>query len=126
MGVANVHLDATEYNDDIVFLHTIQEGPASQSYGVQVAKLAGIPSEVITLARKELASLEAGAHPTVKPSTTPNTQAISNPTPVQSELFNDPIGSQLLDAVSSIEPDELSPREALEQLYALKKLCTKP
>jgi DNA mismatch repair protein MutS len=125
-GVANVHLDATEYNDDIVFLHTIQEGPASQSYGVQVAKLAGIPSEVITLARKELASLEAGAHPTVKPSTTPNTQAISNPTPVQSELFNDPIGSQLLDAVSSIEPDELSPREALEQLYALKKLCTKP
>ena len=125
-GVANVHLDATEYNDDIVFLHTIQEGPASQSYGIQVAKLAGIPSEVITLARKELASLEAGAHPTVKPSATPNTQTTSNPTPVQSELFNDPIGSQLLDAVSGIEPDELSPREALEQLYALKKLCTKP
>lgn len=125
-GVANVHLDATEYNDDIVFLHTIQEGPASQSYGIQVAKLAGIPSEVITLARKELASLEAGAHPTVKPSTAPNTQTISNPTPVQNELFNDPIGSQLLDAVSGIEPDELSPREALEQLYALKKLCNKP
>ncbi|MCL4124507.1 UNVERIFIED_CONTAM: hypothetical protein GTU68_048242 [Idotea baltica] len=113
-GVANVHLDATEYNDDIVFLHTIQEGPASQSYGIQVAKLAGIPSEVISLARKELASLEAGAHPTVKPLLS-----------VKNELFSDPIASALLDAVSGINPDELSPREALEKLYALKKLSSK-
>ena len=135
-GVANVHLDATEYNDDIVFLHTIQEGPASQSYGIQVAKLAGIPAEVITLARKELASLEAGAHPTVKPSVattgtsnasaTTNSLTTKNAAPVQNELFNDPLGSKLLDALSGIEPDELSPREALEQLYTLKKLCNKP
>jgi len=118
-GVANVHLDATEYNDDIVFLHTIQEGPASQSYGIQVAKLAGIPSEVITLARKELASLEAGAHPTVKPG------AIDGSQPVQNELFSDPVASALLDAVSGINPDELSPREALEKLYTLKKLSGK-
>ena len=125
-GVANVHLDATEYNDDIVFLHTIQEGPASQSYGIQVAKLAGIPSEVITLARKELASLEAGAHPTIKPSGEANTASTVPSTPIQNELFSDPIGSKLLDAISNIEPDELSPREALEQLYVLKKLCSKP
>jgi len=118
-GVANVHLDATEYNDDIVFLHTIQEGPASQSYGIQVAKLAGIPSEVITLARKELASLEAGAHATVKSGTIDGSQ------PIQNELFSDPIVSALLDAVSGINPDELSPREALEKLYVLKKLSGK-
>lgn len=124
-GVANVHLDATEYNDDIVFLHTIQEGPASQSYGIQVAKLAGIPSEVITLARKELASLEAGAHPTVKPSGTSNSTAASKPAPIQSELFPGPIASALLDALSDVNPDELSPREALETLYALKKLIGK-
>lgn len=124
-GVANVHLDATEYNDDIVFLHTIQEGPASQSYGIQVAKLAGIPSEVITLARKELASLEAGAHPTVKPSGTSNSTAASEPAPIQSELFPGPIASALLDALSDVNPDELSPREALETLYALKKLIGK-
>jgi len=118
-GVANVHLDATEYNDDIVFLHTIQEGPASQSYGIQVAKLAGIPSEVIALARKELASLEAGAHPTVKPGVIEDLQHIQN------ELFSDPIATALLDAVSGINPDELSPREALEKLYSLKKLSGK-
>jgi DNA mismatch repair protein MutS len=118
-GVANVHLDATEYNDDLVFLHSIQEGPANQSYGIQVAKLAGIPPEVITLARQELASLEAGAHPTIKPTTT-NVMH-----PVQSELFSDPVASALLDAVSAVNPDELSPREALEKLYALKKISGK-
>ena len=124
-GVANVHLDATEYNDDIVFLHTIQEGPASQSYGIQVAKLAGIPSEVITLARKELASLEAGAHPTVKPLLSVKSGTIEGSQPIQNELFSDPIASALLDAVLGINPDELSPREALEKLYALKKLSSK-
>ena len=118
-SVANVHLDATEYNDDLVFLHSIQEGPASQSYGIQVAKLAGIPPEVIILARQELASLEAGAHPTVKPGATETAH------PVQSELFSDPIASALLDAISAVNPDELSPREALEKLYALKKISAK-
>jgi DNA mismatch repair protein MutS len=137
LSVANVHLDATEFKDDIVFLHTIQEGPASQSYGIQVAKLAGIPAEVLALARKELASLEAGAHPTVKPTSNaplstslpgaqpsellPKEQSM----PFQSELFADPIGAKVLDALSSLEPDELTPREALDQLYALKKLCSK-
>ncbi|MFT7300435.1 MAG: DNA mismatch repair protein MutS [Porticoccus sp.] len=117
-GVANVHLDATEYNDDLVFLHSIQEGPANQSYGIQVAKLAGIPPEVITLARQELASLEEGTHPTIKPTTT----VLHS---VQSELFSDPVASALFDAVSAINPDELSPREALEKLYALKKISGK-
>lgn len=128
-GVANVHLDATEYNDDLVFLHSIQEGPASQSYGIQVAKLAGIPSEVITLARQELASLEAGAHPTVIPKAVPTSTDTAKSgealKPIQNELFSDPIATALLDAVSAINPDELSPRAALEQLYALKQLSGK-
>ncbi len=55
-GTVNVHLDATEYKDSIVFLHAVQDGPASQSYGIQVAKLAGIPADVIALARQELAA----------------------------------------------------------------------
>ncbi len=115
-GVANVHLDATEYQDDIVFLHAVQEGPASQSYGIQVAKLAGIPAEVIALARRELAVLEAGAHATVKPASAPHQ-------PLQQELFADPLGAALRDALAAIDPDELSPKLALEQLYALKQLC---
>ena len=113
-GVANVHLDATEYNDDIVFLHAIQEGPASQSYGIQVAKLAGIPAEVLTLARLELASLEAGARPVVA--------AGPAAKPRQQELFRDPLSTALLETLAAVEPDELSPKQALEQLYALKQL----
>ncbi len=113
-GVANVHLDATEYNDDIVFLHAIQEGPASQSYGIQVAKLAGIPAEVIALARLELASLEAGARPVVT--------AGSAAKPRQQELFRDPVSTALLEMLVTIDPDELSPKQALEKLYALKQL----
>ena len=114
-GVANVHLDATEYNDDIVFLHAVQEGPASQSYGIQVAKLAGIPAEVIALARLELASLEAGAHAaaTIKP---------GSEQPVQRELFADPVGTALLAALADVDPDDLTPKQALEQLYILKQL----
>jgi len=115
-GVANVHLDATEYNDDIVFLHAIQEGPASQSYGIQVAKLAGIPANVIALARRELDKLEAGAHAPVAPST-------DGHQPQQQELFADPKGVALRHALGDIDPDELTPRQALEQLYALKQLC---
>ena len=125
-GVANVHLDATEYKDDIVFLHSIQDGPASQSYGIQVAKLAGIPSEVISLARKELENLEAGAHPTVKPtSSDTDSGGTTGQNPIQNELFTDPLGEKLLDALSAIDPDNLTPREALAQLYELKKLSGK-
>ncbi|WP_461520578.1 DNA mismatch repair protein MutS [Porticoccus sp.] len=114
-GVANVHLDATEYNDDIVFLHAVQEGPASQSYGIQVAKLAGIPAEVIALARLELASLEAGAHAAA-------TIKSGGEQPVQRELFTDPVGTALLEALAGLDPDDLSPKQALEQLYILKQL----
>lgn len=114
--VQNVHLDATEYQDDIVFLHAVQEGPASQSYGIQVAKLAGIPEQVVSLARCELAKLESGE--TLKSVTT------KYETPVQEDLFDDGIGKRLKQIVTALEPDELTPRQALETLYQLKSLLT--
>ena len=117
-GVQNVHLDATEYNDNIVFLHAVQEGPASQSYGIQVAKLAGIPATVVELARKELAELEAGNPP-------PATVSLPSETPVQEDMFSDTVGRKLKQAISVLQPDELSPKQAHDALYNLKALLEK-
>ncbi len=116
-NVANVHLDASEHNDDIVFLHRVQDGPASQSYGIQVARLAGLPSEVVDSARLELQRLES-------PSKAVNTVAPSSlaPAPQQSDLFSAAPDTRLFDALSELEPDDLSPRAALEALYNLKLL----
>jgi len=113
--VANVHLDAVEHKDSIVFLHAVEEGPASQSYGLQVAALAGVPRGVLrearrTLERLEQASLERGGQPDLFATAAPG-----GPDP-QPDL--DP----LRDALGQVNPDELSPREALELLYRLKKL----
>ena len=113
-GTVNVHLDATEYNDSIVFLHAVQDGPASQSYGIQVAKLAGIPADVITLARQELALLEAGSSGVISP------QQQSQPS--QTELFLPPVNPELQKRLESLSPDELSPKQALDLVYELKKL----
>ena len=113
-NVANVHLDASEYNDDIVFLHRVQDGPASQSYGIQVARLAGLPSEVIDSARLELQRLE-------NPSQVAN-KIPSSPAPQQSDLFSVAPDTRLFDALSELEPNDLSPRAALEALYNLKLL----
>ncbi len=107
----NVHLDATEHRDHIVFLHSIKEGPASKSYGLQVAKLAGIPEPVLMAARQQLAQLEGGSQP------------LSAPAPIQqSELFAPP-ADPALEKLTEIDPDNLSPREALDLLYQLKKLA---
>ena len=114
-GAINVHLDATEYNDSIVFLHSIQDGPASQSYGIQVAKLAGIPDEVIRLARRELALLEAGSN------TATSAQAELNNR--QKDLFLAPVNNALQERLDNLWPDELSPKQALDLIYELKKLC---
>jgi DNA mismatch repair protein MutS len=111
-NVANVHLDASEYNDDIVFLHRVQNGPASQSYGIQVARLAGLPSAVIDSARLELQRLENSSKPA-------NTTASP---PLQSDLFSAATDTRLFDALSELEPDDLTPRAALDVLYNLKLL----
>ncbi len=113
-NVANVHLDASEYNDEIVFLHRVQNGPASQSYGIQVARLAGLPSEVIDSARLELQRLE-------NPSKSANISETAPP-PLQSDLFSAAADTRLFAALSEIEPDDLSPRAALDALYNLKLL----
>ena len=113
-GAVNVHLDATEYNDSIVFLHSVQDGPASQSYGIQVAKLAGIPTEVIQLARQELALLEAGGNGVISP------EIKSQPS--QTELFLPPVNPELQKRLDNLRPDELSPKQALDLIYELKTL----
>jgi len=111
--VANVHLDAVEHKDTVVFLHAVEEGPASQSYGLQVAALAGVPKEVIRRARKYLELLEESAV-----SRGGQDDLFAKTKTVEPEPAVDP----LREALGGVNPDELSPREALELLYRLKKL----
>jgi DNA mismatch repair protein MutS len=117
--LANVHLDAVEHGERIVFLHALEEGPANQSYGIQVAALAGMPAAVVRAAKKELRKLEEkAAENPLQPdlfSSLPRLVPVPEPT-------TNPLLEQLADQLSDLEPDNLTPREALEQLYALKKL----
>jgi DNA mismatch repair protein MutS len=111
---ANVHLGAVEHKDHIVFLHSVEEGPASQSYGLQVAQLAGVPAAVIRAAKKHLQQLEQqGAGRSREPDLFA-TPTIPEPGP---EL--DPA---LLSRLREIDPDSLTPKQALEVCYELKKL----
>ncbi|MDB5959804.1 MAG: mutS, partial [Massilia sp.] len=121
-SAANVHLSAVEHKDSIVFLHAVQPGPASQSYGLQVAQLAGVPSTVIKAARKHLARLESQAL-----DTTPQLDLFALPcvepeTPAASADDAASDDGDLRAALDALDPDALSPREALEQLYELKRL----
>jgi DNA mismatch repair protein MutS len=115
--VANVHLDAVEHKDSIVFLHAVEEGPASQSYGIQVAQLAGIPSLVVKAARKHLAFLESQAA-----SAQPQGDLFAAPAAPEPEPEPGPAPHPALARLEEIDPDGLSPREALDLLYALKRL----
>ncbi|RYY04445.1 MAG: DNA mismatch repair protein MutS [Gammaproteobacteria bacterium] len=128
-GIANVHLNATEHNDNIVFLHKVQEGPASKSYGLQVAKLAGIPAEVLAQAQAQLNLLEQGVHPEHSAKNMEQAVTVSVTTsviesPLQSGLF-DALPDPAIEALKKINPDNLSPREALDQLYRLKEILKK-
>jgi DNA mismatch repair protein MutS len=113
---ANVHLDATEHGDRLVFLHAVKDGPADRSYGLQVAQLAGVPAAVIQRARGYLRQLEndSAAHREGRgKGPTPQQELALGPPPAP-----DPV-RELLDA---LDPDTLTPRQALDTLYALKKL----
>ncbi|MDO8654131.1 MAG: DNA mismatch repair protein MutS [Undibacterium sp.] len=118
----NVHLSAIEHKENIVFLHAVQAGPASQSYGLQVAQLAGIPQAVIRSARKHLADLEAHSL-----QTTPQFDLFSSnmhSTETEQELaVIDSADTPLLEAIDALDPDSLTPREALDALYQLKNLA---
>jgi len=114
--LANVHLDAIEHGQSIVFLHAVEEGPANQSYGIQVAALAGIPAAVLKAARRQLREFEQRA----------------SINPLQPDLFaaawssaveaGEPATHPAVDRLLSIDPDRLTPREALDALYELKSL----
>ena len=110
----NVHLDAVEYKHRIVFLHKVTDGPASQSYGLQVAALAGVPEPVIKLARKYLIKLEQES---IKKKPQLDLFSSSPPEPEEDIPQEHPVIALL----QNLSPDELSPRQALEQLYLLKK-----
>jgi DNA mismatch repair protein MutS len=118
-----VHLSAVEHQDSIVFLHAVQEGPASQSYGLQVAQLAGVPQPVIRAARRHLAMLEAQSATAAGQFDLFSKQSLI-PEPEEAALVPAP-ASPVIDALEAIDPDSLSPREALEALYQLKRLADK-
>ncbi len=113
--IANVHLDAVEYGEQLVFMHTVKDGPANRSFGLQVAALAGLPKSVIADARRYLSALEQGHEVTAAVAAPPT------PTP-QMGLFAPPLPSPVEEALRAIDPDDLSPRDALEQLYKLQKM----
>ena len=114
-GIANVHLDAIEHGDQLVFMHAVKEGPANRSFGLQVAALAGLPRSVVNQARKTLAELEQrGA------SHAAELAPVALDQPQQFGLFSAP--SQAEQALAQIDPDELTPKQALEALYRLKAL----
>ena len=111
-GVYNVHLDAIEHDDTIAFMHAVQEGAASKSYGLQVAALAGVPNKVIKAAKHKLQQLESRDH-----------QPEGTRTPIQSVLaLPEPVENPALTKLSSINPDNLTPKQALDLLYELKRL----
>src|SRR5512138_490534 len=114
-GCANVHLDATEHGDKLIFLHTVKEGPANQSYGLQVAALAGVPTKVIAAAKRYLQELERRSR---------DTHAARPQQELALEFAADDEPHPAITALEHLDPDSLSPREALEKLYALKKLLS--
>jgi len=121
---ANVHLDAVEHKDTIVFLHSVEEGPANESYGLQVAQLAGVPGSVIRAARKNLAMLEEhglAAGPqrdlfAAAAAADAATKDADAETALQSAAAR-----EVLDALRAVDPDALSPKEALELIYRLRR-----
>ncbi len=114
-GIANVHLDAVEHGDSLVFMHAVKDGPADRSFGLQVAALAGLPKAVVREARGRLAELEQRRS---DPAPVLTAQALDGPQ--QFGLFAP--SSAALDALAGIDPDELTPKQALEALYRLKAL----
>ncbi|WP_445494984.1 DNA mismatch repair protein MutS [Photorhabdus sp. SF281] len=110
-GVVNIHLDAVEHGDTIAFMHSVQEGAASKSYGLAVASLAGVPREVIKRARQKLKELESLSN---------NATASHVDTPQLALLTEET--SPAVEALENLNPDSLTPRQALEWIYRLKDM----
>ncbi|MDZ7856538.1 MAG: DNA mismatch repair protein MutS [Sphaerotilus sp.] len=132
----NMHVSAAESGDDIVFLHAIEPGPASRSYGVQVARLAGMPPAVLRQARQTLDTLEAQQHageaqidlfaPAPEPEPEPASAAGASSVPAVASAPTDPLADEVLQALRALDPDTLTPRAALDALYRLKTLAVAP
>jgi DNA mismatch repair protein MutS len=110
-GVNNVHLDAIEHGDRIVFMHSVKDGPADRSYGLHVAALAGLPTPVLKRAQSVLEDLERG-----------RMQPAPGPPQPQLNLFDSPAVHPVVEAISRLDPEALSPRQALDALFELKRL----
>lgn len=110
-GTVNIHLDAIEHGDTIAFMHSVQEGAASKSYGLAVAALAGVPRDVIKRARQKLKELE----------TLSNSAAASKVEGPQLALLTEEV-SPAVEALEALDADSLSPRQALEWIYRLKTM----
>jgi DNA mismatch repair protein MutS len=117
-GCANVHFDAVEHRDGIVFLHAVEEGPANRSYGLQVAKLAGVPGDTVKQARAYLARLDQF---NARQDGQQDLFAAAAPTPASPDAAR---AEALAERIAALDPDALSPREALEALYALKAFAS--
>ncbi|MCX7123795.1 MAG: DNA mismatch repair protein MutS, partial [Gammaproteobacteria bacterium] len=105
--IHNVHLNAVEHRDQIIFMHEVKSGPASQSYGLQVASLAGVPAEVISRAKVHLKNLEKEKHTLID-------------VKAQPDLFAACLTHPIIDELKAINPDELTPKKALDLLYQLR------
>ena len=114
-GIANVHLDAVKHGDEIIFMHAVKEGAANQSYGLEVAALAGVPQEVVNNAREKLLTLENMSA----------AETASSDPAHQLPLLNTESPHPLIEAVSVLEPDIMTPRQAHEALYRLKEMVEK-
>jgi len=114
-GAANVHVEAVEHGDTLVFLHSVKDGPANQSYGLQVAALAGIPKSVIVAARRYLSELERERDALRSSVSTQNQLPLFAPASA-------PAHSPVLSALRAVDPNGLSPREALDLVFRLREL----
>ncbi|MDP1554554.1 MAG: DNA mismatch repair protein MutS, partial [Hyphomonas sp.] len=114
-GAANASLKAREWKQELIFLHEVQPGPADRSYGVQVARLAGLPRSAVSRAAQILKQLEAS------PSAAESLPLFAA-APAESEREVSPEAAAVLAALDALDPDALTPREALGMLYELKIL----
>jgi DNA mismatch repair protein MutS len=131
-GVANIHLDAVEHDEHIVFMHQVQDGAASKSYGLQVAQLAGVPKTVIEMAKQKLAELEQQSEKRTSENLTAEPKSAVPPglkqakqlaqaQRLQQQLPLETAEHPIVLALTSIDPDELTARQALELIYQLKR-----
>ena len=109
--LANVHLDAVEHGDNIIFMHAIQEGAASKSFGLQVAQLAGVPKQAVTRAKQKLAELESGPQTSITSTAQSNQQ--------QLPLIED-VTHPVIEQIEAVDVNDLSPKQALDLLFELK------